>query len=138
MSLSNIMTAISVVEATISGVKRAYDKAPPMINQFPCFVNFPDSGTVERSPSLRRTVHKIKLLLYVLKGADLPTSEAELRPYLDSTLDAFDTHLNLNNNCSSSRITAYQYGVLTYSGQPYMGITFDLDVTEWTPKTFVA
>ncbi len=138
MSLANVMTGISQVEATIANVKRAYDKAPPALNEFPCFVNFPDTGDIDRTPSLRMTKHHLKLLLYVLKGAALPESEAKLRPFLDSTLNAFDSNLTLKSNCNNSRITRYSYGVLTYAGQQYLGITFDLDATEWTPYAFSA
>jgi hypothetical protein len=138
MSINDIMTAIAKVESTITGVKKAYDKAPVALNMYPCFVNFPETGTIERSPSIRRTVHKVKLHLYVLKGADLPTSEAEVRPYLDSTLYAFDTHLTLFGFANTSRIVAYNYGILTYSGNPYLGIVFDLDVTEWTSLNFIS
>ena len=138
MTLKNIMTQIANVEMTIDGIKRAYDQAPPAINQFPCFINFPEAGEVNRSPSLRRTTHTIKLLLYVTKGADLPSAESELRPYYDKTMDAFDTHLTLFGFCSNSQIVRYAYGVLSYAGQPYLGISFDLSVVEWTPFTFSA
>ena len=136
MSLASVMTAIAKVESTVDGVKASYDKAPSMLNRFPCFVNFPESGTIERSPSLRRTVHHVKMLLYVLKGADLTVAEAEARPYLDSTLYAFDTHMTLFGGATTSRIVNYDYGVLTYSGQQYLGITFSLEVTEWLGMTF--
>ena len=138
MSLENIMSAIATVEKDIVGIKRAYDQAPNSLNAWPCFVNFPDSGQIQRTTSLRIPVHTIKLLLFVLKGADLPSSEAKIRPFLDATLDAFDGHLTLNGACSNSRILSYKYGVLAYGGSQFLGISFDLEVTEWTGMSFTA
>ena len=138
MSLDSIMAALAVVEATISGIRKAYSKAPPSLNAWPCFVNFPDTADIERATNLRKPTHHIKVLLFVLKGAVLPEAEAELRPYLDSTLNAFDGHVTLGGTAGNSRITGYKYGILEYAGVPFLGISFDLDVTEWTTVTYVA
>jgi hypothetical protein len=137
MSLDSIMTQIATVESGIVGVLKANDKAPATMNVFPSFVNFPAGGTIDRRPSTRWPTHKIILELHVTKQV-LPEAERLLRPYLESTLDAFDGHLTLNGTCGNSRITSYQYGVLTYNGQQHLGITFTLEATEITPFTFVA
>lgn len=138
MSLSNIMTQIAVVEATITGVKRAYDKAPASINEFPCFINWPESGDIDRRPSSRWPTHHIVMELRVLKGGALPMAEAEIRPFLEATMNAFDSNLSLNGACGNSRIIHYDYGVLPYNGTQFLGISFKIDVTEITPYTFSA
>ncbi len=134
MSLSSVMTAVSVMETAITGIKKAHDKAPVSLNTFPCFVNFPDSGDIKRAASHRETWHLIKMLLYVLKGADLPSAEAEVRPYLDLVLAKFDSDLTIGGTVATSKIVAYRYGVLYYAGNPYLGISFDLEALEITVK----
>ena len=135
MSIQSIITQVASLEATVSGVKHAYDTADSTINEFPAFINFPESGVINRTPNLRKTIHRIKMLLYVTDSV-LASAEAELRPYLVATLDVFDTHLSLNSSAASSQIVGYKYGVLEYGGQKYLGISFDLDVTEWIPFSF--
>ncbi len=137
MSLDAIMTQIAAVESGIAGVKKANDQAPASMNVFPSFVNFPAGGKFDRPPSIRWVSHTITLEIHVTKQI-LPEAERLLRPYLESTLNAFDTHLTLNGAASNSRITAYQYGVLTYNGQQHLGISFTLEATEVVPYTFVA
>jgi len=137
MSLSSIITQIAAIEGDISGIKKAHDKAPSNINAFPCFINVPDSGEITRKPNTRWVTHHIKLELYVTKQI-IPEAEALLRPILESTLNAFDAKLTLNGSASNSQITGYQYSVLSYNGQDYLGITFDLNAVEYSNVNMAA
>ena len=138
MSLDLIMTQISVIESAITGVTKANDKAPATMNVFPQFVNFPEGGPkIERVPSARWVTHQITLELHVTKQVQ-PEAEAKLRPFLELVLNTFDSNLTLNGTASNSQIQAYKYGVLTYNGQPHLGISFTLTAVELTPYDFKA
>ena len=137
MSLESIITQVAVLQAAITGITRAYDNTPDSINDFPCFINIPASGTIERQPHTRITTHSIKMQLFVIRHANLPSAETKLRPFVALTLDKFDANLTLGATCWSSWITHYDYGVLTFGGRQYLGIVFDLEAIEREAKTFL-
>ncbi len=138
MSLAAIMTQISVIEGNIAGIAKANDNAPASMNTFPQFVNFPEAGPqIIRTPNLRTVVHLFTLELHALKQV-LPQAEYKLRPFLELTLNAFDSNLTLNGSCDNAEIVSYEYGVLSYNGEQHLGISFKLKVTEMTPYDFVA
>lgn len=139
MSLDAIMTEISKIEADIEGVKVVNDKAPATMNAFPQFVNFPAGSPkpIDRRPSARWITHSVIMELHVTDQVH-PDAEALLRPFLERVLDAFDAKLTLNGSASNSQITNYKYGILTYNGQPHLGISFTLEATEIVPFAFAA
>jgi RNA recognition motif-containing protein len=137
MSIQNIITQIATLQAEITGIKRAFDETPDSLNEFPCFVNFPSSGDIERIPGQRKTKHIIKMQLRVIR-ADLPSAENKVRPFLDSVLDKFDANITLNGAVSRSAIIHYDYGSLPWGGREYLGISFDIEVWETETLTFQA
>ena len=136
MSLSNIITQLAVIEGNITGIKKAWDKAPDSLSELPCFVNFPVSGEYIRDPMRRAVRHTIRAQLYVVRS-DLLSAEATLRPFLELVMDALDADLDLGVSCDYHRITRYEYGALVYGMMTYLGMSFDLEVSEFTNKAFV-
>jgi hypothetical protein len=124
------MTQISILEAEITGIARAYDNPPGAINELPCFVNFVGpSGTIGRTASRREIPHLVKMQVYVTKKL-VAESEALLRPFITLTLNKFDANLSLNNSCQYSMITRYNPGIMEYNKIQYLGIEFDLMAVE--------
>lgn len=130
MSVEAIITQVAAIQATITGVKRAHDKAPESLSELPAFVNFPADGEITRpGTNTRQTTHKIAMQLMVARG-DLPSAEAELRPFIARVISAFDQHLTLSSTCTSSGVVNYKYGKVSYAGVDYLGIVFTLQATE--------
>ena len=136
MSIESIITAIAAIQKTITGVKRAHDNSPESLSELPAFVNYPAYGDIGRAAGLRMTTHLVKMQLYVTKRVDLAREEAKVRPFIALVLNKFDANLRLTETASVSGITHYDYGVLSYGGTPYLGISFDLEVIENEPTTF--
>ena len=135
MSIQSIITQLAVLQEEITGITRAYDETPDSLNEFPCFVNFISSGDIDYAPSQRKLQHIIKMQLRVTR-ADLPSAENKVRPFLDLTLDKFDTNITLNGTATRSMIIHYDYGVLPWGRTPYLGISFDIEVYEDIVRTF--
>jgi len=135
MPVQTIITAIAAIQATIAGVKIAYDNPPHNLNAFPCFVNFMGPAEVNYTPSRRETKHTIKMQLYVSKQI-LPEAEKILRPFIDLTLDKFGQNLQLNASCAYSMVRNYEPGVLSYGNTSYIGISFDLLAVEHESISF--
>lgn len=136
MSVANIITQLAAIEGAILGIKKAWDKAPESLSELPCFVNFPVSGEYIRDPMRRVVRHTIRAQLYVVRS-DLLSAEATLRPFLEQVMDALDADLDLGASCDYHRITRYEYGALMYGGVGYLGMSFDLEVSEFTSKVFM-
>lgn len=129
MSVQSIIAQLAVLQEEIAGIRKAFAETPDSLNAFPCFVNFPASGDIDRAPSQRKVHHTIKMQLRVTRQ-DLPSAENKVRPYLDLVLNKFDTHITLNGTAHRSAITHYDYGELPWGGQTYLGISFDIEVWE--------
>ena len=135
MSVQTIIAQLAVLQAEITGIRQAFAETPDKLNAFPCFVNFPSEGDIDRAPSQRKVKHIIKMQLRVTR-ADLPSAENKVRPFLDLVLDKFDANISLNGTAHRSAITHYDYGELPWGGRTYLGISFDIEVWEEIPKTF--
>ena len=135
MSVGNIITQLAAIETGIAGIKRAYDKTPDSLSELPCFINFPVSGEYIRDPMRRVVRHTIRAQLYVTRS-DLLSAEAQLRPFLELVFNALDADLDLGASCDYHRITRYDYGALIFAKVVYLGMSFDLEVSELTSATF--
>lgn len=135
MPIETIITQVAAIQAAIAGIKQAHDNPPHSLNALPCFVNFMGPAEVNYTPSRRETKHTIKMQLYITKQV-LPEAEKVLRPFIDLVLDKFGQSLQLNSTCAYSMLTHYDPGVLTYGGTQYIGISFDLSVTEHESVNF--
>lgn len=138
MSLETIITGAVQVAAEIPGVLRVFDQAPDALNELPAVTAHPDTGELKypRPANLREVKHHIKLQLFVNRGGSLQEAEATLRPFVQLFFDRFDQNLTLKGNATSSGITRYEYGILTYAEVDYIGITFHLTAEEFQPCVF--
>lgn len=135
MSIETVINQVVKIQKEIDGVRKAYEYLPSSINAFPCFVNFPDSGDMNVTPSRRETRHTIRMLLYMSK-ADTIVSDKNLRPFIEKVLDKFDENVTIGGKCSYSRIRHYDYGMLMVGNVQYLGISFELEAVELEGKTF--
>jgi hypothetical protein len=134
--IQDIMKQVASIESGINGIKQAFDEPPSAINNLPCFANFiGPSGTINRSTSRRETPHSVTMNLYITKKI-IPEAEKDLRPFIDRTLDKFDSNISLNDTCQYSMITNYEPGVMEYNGQEYLGIAFTLIAVEHEIRSF--
>lgn len=131
--LDQICKQIAAIAATVPGVKRSYELAPEGLNDLPCAVTTPFTGDIDwpRKPALRTSDHTVKLVIFVSR-ADLPTAEAQARPFISAVVEEFDQHLTLNGAAANSGVTHYSYGKLTYGAAeaPYLGVEFLIRATE--------
>ncbi len=93
-TLSDIKTRLAAVQATISGVKRAYANAPASLppDQLPVFLNFTGPCQMQKfSDSLAHERREFIMRLYVKpKGAGVDgEAEKAVEPYLARVRDAF-------------------------------------------------
>ena len=146
MSLESVIAgAGTVVEdaitaGTLSGIRKVFTEAPDALNELPAVQILPDDGDLvyPRKSGLREIKHHLKLLLYVVSGGSLAEAETLLRPYVQKVIGVFDQHITLGGAAMSSGITRYEYGILSYAGVDYLGITFSLTVEENQPTVFQA
>jgi hypothetical protein len=131
MSIETIITELATLQAEIPGINKAWDKTPESLNSFPCFVNIPASGDIKRLANQRQARHVVKMQLRVLR-ADSLSAETKVRPFLELVLDKFDAHISLNGKAVYSQIIHYDYGNLSWGSADYLGISFDIAVTEIT------
>jgi hypothetical protein len=138
MGLDEIVTGAADVVSRVSGVARAFAKAPDSLNELPAAVVFPDNGdiTYPRQANLREVRHKLKVQLFVVKGGSFAEAEARLRPFVPAVIEAIDQAVTLGGSATGAGVTRYQYGVLTYADVEYLGVTFDLTADEIQPTVF--
>ena len=135
MSLESIITRLQTIEASITGITRAYDEAPESIGSvdLPAVLNIPGEGSLATEASgWGRTDHTIHIQVLVTPRTDLPSDEAKVRPFVNRFRDAFAHAEKLNDlsTVAHAELTAYRYGVFAYAGQEYLGVEFTLEVTE--------
>lgn len=137
MSVASIITQLAVIERTIEGVKRAYDKTPESLSEPPAVINFPSAGELKRHTAggTRRATHRIKIQLFVTR-ADLPSAENLLRPFIERFPDKIDQNIFINGTCTTSEIISYKYGEMEFAKTQYLGIEYILEVKEDTTINF--
>lgn len=137
MSVSSIITQLAIIESTIEGIRRAYDKTPESLSEPPAVINFPSSGEFERHTAggTRRTTHKIAIQLFVTR-ADLPNAENLLRPFIERFPNKLDQNIFINGTCLTSQIVSYKYGAMEFAKTQYLGIEYILEVVEDTIIAF--
>lgn len=129
MTIAAIITQLATVEATISGVVAAYDETPESLNEFPCFINYPISGTYKCGSGTQKAgIQTIGVELHVTREV-LPEAEAVARPFIDLFTDAIFADIQLDNTCVSVTEIRWEYGELKFANETHLGIKFMLDVS---------
>ena len=131
MAVDAIIQQVAAIAAAIPGIIKAWDKAPESLNELPAAVAVPSTGAIQypRVPGLRQSEHVIKLILFFSRG-DLPTADAQARPFIDQVVRTFDQHLTLGGSVAASGITDYKYGKVSWAGVDYLGVEFSLRAVE--------
>ena len=129
MTVAAVLTQLAVVEAALSGVARAHDETPENLGEFPCFINYPRSGTITAGPGGVQQVkglHTVVAELHITRQ-DLPTAESIARPYLDSFPKAIWSDPTLAGTVNTVLEIRYQYGRLEFGGERHLGVRFEID-----------
>lgn len=139
MSVETITQALALyVEPLITGLStgQTFDQTPSTIEvTLPAVINVIKNGTVARGvgEGARWTTHNIGVQCLVAEpGTDLATAENMARPYIARFITKFDANRTLAGTCFDSEIKGYEYGEihLRRDEPGYLGIVFDLEVTE--------
>lgn len=138
MSVEAVIEGANTVLATLTGIKRVWANAPESLSELPATILTPEKGTVAwpRRPNLRDTTHDLRLTLLVNRGADLPSADQALKPWVDTVIALFDAHVTLGGSCLAAGVSDYTYGHVEYGGVPYLGITFNLKAREVSQVVF--
>jgi len=130
MTVAAVLTQLSVVEADITGVVRAYDETPESLSEFPCFVNYPRRGTVTPAPgSVSRAIkgiHTVVCELHITRQ-NLPTAEGTARPFIDRFCKKVFADPKLGNTVDTVNEIRYEYGRLDFGGEQHLGVRFEVD-----------
>jgi len=137
VSVESIIAQLAIIEAGITGIKVAYDKAPEALGELPAVLNFPREGEIERHAAggIRLVKHSLGVQVFVVRGV-LEQAEAELRPFLKRFMDTMDINISINGTCFTSQLKNYRYGRLEYGGEQYLGIDFTLVAEEKEQVSF--
>ena len=129
MTIQAIITQLATVEAAIDGVVAAYDETPESLNEFPCFINYPVSGTYRcGSGTMKAGIQTIGAELHVTREV-LPEAEAVARPFIDLFTDAIFEDIQLDSNCVAVTEIRWEYGQLKFANETHLGVKFLLDVS---------
>lgn len=131
MAVDSIIQQAAAIAGGIPGIKRAWDKAPESLAELPAVILVPGKGKVgyPRKPGLRDMEHDLHLIVLVSRG-DLSQADLVARPFIDTFIRTFDSHLTINSTCLNSGITTYAYGKVGWAGVEYVGCEFNLHCVE--------
>lgn len=147
MNAAAVLTKIATLQATVSGVVRAYDgnTPPESVEDTPCFVNIfgeaesqSDEATVEQSVSKEITIYPVTMLLLVNRG-DLPDAATKAVPFVDRTLALFRANVTLGGLVTRAAVIKWRFGAFEYPpGQVWLGVRFVLQVREHAAVAYAA
>ncbi|MGD8499058.1 MAG: hypothetical protein PVJ86_00330 [Phycisphaerales bacterium] len=128
MTVAAVLSQLAIVEATITGVKRAHDETPESLSEFPCFINYPRRGTVTPVDACLAVhgLHTVVCELHITRQ-DLPTAEGVARPFIDLFVKAVWADPKLSNTCDTVNEIRYEYGRLEFGREQHLGIRFEVD-----------
>jgi len=130
MAIQDIITQLAALEATITGIKNAYDETPEALGALPAFINYPRLGRLHFSTSDgKQNDHTIRCDLLVARG-HLPKAENLARPFIDLFQVKLAANFSLGGTVSTIKEIRYDYGVIEYAGESFVGIRFEVDVKE--------
>lgn len=131
MAIADVITELRRIEATLPGVKAAYDATPESMTVMPCFVNYPISGESKTDAATMLTeFHTIVSELHVARGV-LPVAEATARPFIERFIDAVWKGLyvdRLNHSVTTVNAIRYRYVTFTAGDDVHIGIRFETDI----------
>lgn len=124
----NVLAKMATLEAAISGVGIAYEKAPEGLTVLPAFVNYPLRGDSEYSAGEGvKDIRTLLAVVYVARG-DSQTSENKARPFIDLFENALYKDPTLGGTVDTVITIRHSYGkVLWGLSEWFIGIRFEVD-----------
>lgn len=130
MAIEDIITQLAALEATITGVKNAYDETPEALGPLPAFINYPRLGRLHFSTADgKQNDHTIRCDLLVARG-HLPTAENLARPFINRFQVKLAANITLGGTVSTINDIRYEYGEIKIAEESFVGIRFEVDVKE--------
>lgn len=130
MSVQAAITALTSIEAGLSGIRTAHDKTPEKLGELPCFINYPRRGTVTPAPgsgcTMIKGLHTVVAELHVARKI-LPHAEGVARPYIDSFVKAVWADPTLGGTVNTVNEIRYEYGRLEFGRETHLGVRFEID-----------
>lgn len=146
-TMDQIRQRLADIQAAVSGVKRAYTRAPQALadSDLPAFCTFAGPATVAiLSEGLAEETRTWLMRLYVkpiLSGID-GEAEKAVEPFLLSVRNAFLAHPLLGNGTKDSALPFVEKAVwlgdsgvqvIGFAGQQYLGVEYRLNLTMVVP-----
>lgn len=126
--LKDILTGLAEIEKEIEGVREAHSKVPEGVKDFPCFINMPSEGTIV---SFGRNRSHIIIATLLVDRAELPQAQEKTLPFLEIFPNKVDEKSDLNGKCGSASVKRYfDYGVHSFAGVDYFGVSFEIECLE--------
>lgn len=154
MTVATIKPRLAVIQAGITGVKRAFAQAPGSLppGDLPLFANF--TGAARHNWQIIGHDQDLETRNYLMRLYVRPVGqgidgEAErlCEPFFVSVRDAFASRPGLGLGVAGSHLAGVQQAVflgdsgvsvLRYSGQDFIGIEFRLEVNEYVEVNYEA
>lgn len=141
--ITDAITDINTILAAVTGINRTYatapDNAPVGSGDLPCCIPIVETATcTAQAGYYMRMDYKIKYLLLVSPyQKSMQSIEAQCRPFINRVSLALFAHVQLNDaanvdhlgTSTDEPLLTFNYGVIPYAGQEYIGYTIDLNVT---------
>lgn len=131
MPVNNIIHQLALVEKNVMPGATIYENLPESVGQLPAVLHFLPSGSL---PFLNRSVtydftHTIESRI-LFSRADLPTSDATVKKWIDPMRVAIDKDSKLGGAAHNSGMTGYQYGRMEYGGDTFLTLTLNIQAIE--------
>lgn len=130
MTVDAIIHQLAIIQATLPGVKSAYEYVAESAAALPCFINYPDSGefkSVGAAGCITQDIHVVGCDYFVSRG-NLPSAERLARPIIEQFRAAIAADPTLGGNCKNALYGAmtYEYLVTKFGGQEVLSVMFRL------------
>lgn len=141
MSLANILTKLSTIGGTVTGISASYDvdALPESLNtaDLPALLHFPQGGEdqlrVFRGGNFWVTEHSIRVVLVYDAAA-----QGNLEQNLNAIVDLVDLYITkihsdqtLTNSCVQASLSYGGAGVFNYAGVDYHSVDFTISAIEY-------
>lgn len=126
-ALETVLSKLATIEATITGIKRAYTTVPESMAEFPCFVNLPRRGTAKLMSGVVQDIYTLKVELHVARGV-LPEADALARSFINAFEDKLLADVTLGGTVDTTNEIRHEYVMFPVGREFHLGIMFEVDI----------
>lgn len=131
MPVTNIIHQLALIEKNVMPGAIIYEDLPESVGELPVVLHYLPNGTL---PFGSRDVtydvtHNIEARI-LFSRADLPSSDAEAKKWIDPMRAAIDKDSKLGFTAKNSGLTGYRYGQMEYAGTPYIALILTIQAIE--------